>query len=181
MKRRWQLLGFLLAVAVVVAALAEPNRILWGLLRGQSFYQSRPTGYWSRALREYFPKARDGQYQAEQPATWLDTLKAYTYIGQPRYRTVDLFPFADATPAAVPVLIELLRDDDPLVRTTAAHVLGVMGADAQAAVPALSELRDDAEPVAWFGGQQDTVGSIAALALWKIEQHVAVRAAGQAP
>jgi hypothetical protein len=181
MKRRWQLLGLLLLVGIVVSALAEPNRILWGLLWGEPFYQGRPTSYWSRAVREYIPEARAGRYRAEQPASWVDSLKLYTYIGQPHYRTVELFPFADVRPAAVPVLIDLLRDDDPLVRTTAARVLGVLGADARAAIPALTELRHDAEPVDWFVGQQDTVGSIAALALWQIEQHVALRAAGQAP
>jgi HEAT repeats len=49
-------------------------------------------------------------------------------------------------PAAVPTLVELLKDPSPFVRRTAARALAGIGRPAQAAVPALNEaLQDDDE------------------------------------
>lgn len=47
--------------------------------------------------------------------------------------------------AAVPALIESLRDADPQVRRVSAYALGVRSADAGEAVPALRELLDDSD------------------------------------
>jgi HEAT repeat protein len=53
---------------------------------------------------------------------------------------------AKAGPAAapaVPDLIELLKDKDPLVRHLAAYTLGQIGPKAASAIPALQEARND--------------------------------------
>ncbi len=49
-------------------------------------------------------------------------------------------------PAAVPQLSDLLRDDDPAVRQTAAKILARIGPDAVTAVPDLIELLRDPDP-----------------------------------
>jgi HEAT repeat protein len=56
--------------------------------------------------------------------------------------------------AAVPALIEALKDRDGYVRRNAAGALGIIGRDAKAAVPALNEAlndknRDVRESAAW--------------------------------
>jgi HEAT repeat protein len=40
-------------------------------------------------------------------------------------------------------LIETLKDNEPLVRASAATALGALGAEAKAALPALTELQKD--------------------------------------
>jgi hypothetical protein len=78
---RWSL------VLVILAAFAvwlEPTRVGWGWLRGEAFYQGRPTSYW-RALIE-----RDLQMEprkllaqvfplpgAAQPAAWWDRFREW--------------------------------------------------------------------------------------------------------
>jgi hypothetical protein len=47
---RWSL------ILVIVAAFAvwlEPTRVVWGWLRGEAFYQGRPTSWWARNLDRY--------------------------------------------------------------------------------------------------------------------------------
>jgi hypothetical protein len=40
---RWSLL---LAIFAAFAVWLEPTRVVWGWLRGEAFYQGRPTSYW---------------------------------------------------------------------------------------------------------------------------------------
>jgi HEAT repeat protein len=47
---------------------------------------------------------------------------------------------------AVPDLIPLLKDKDPLVRSLAAYALGQIGPAAKAALPALQEAMSDSDP-----------------------------------
>jgi hypothetical protein len=54
MKRRR--LVRLLALLAVLAALTvwlEPTRVVWGWLRGEAFYQGRPTSYWAERIRPW--------------------------------------------------------------------------------------------------------------------------------
>src|SRR5262245_46016968 len=100
----------LIALALVLAAAAaalwrEPTGWLWGTLRRESFYDGKPTTYWERALR------------GDRPSAQVEARKALT----------------DGKAAAVPVLLELLRDRaDAKVRWTAAEILGLIGPDASA-------------------------------------------------
>src|SRR5262249_46111592 len=47
---RWSLLLVLLAV---FAVWLEPTRVVWGWLRGEAFYQGRPTSWWDGELASY--------------------------------------------------------------------------------------------------------------------------------
>jgi len=40
---RWSLI---LAILAAFAVWLEPTRVVWGWLRGEAFYQARPTSYW---------------------------------------------------------------------------------------------------------------------------------------
>ena len=49
---RWSLLLVLLAALVVWL---EPTRVVWGWVRGEAFYQERPTSYWGEELALWKP------------------------------------------------------------------------------------------------------------------------------
>src|SRR5262249_24475221 len=119
MKRRIARLGVLLLIGVNLALLLAVARYrLLGLLRNESFYKGRPTSYWSSVLQE-------GRWESEnedRPQGGQPILRLPEWIRGPAEEdgilVVDLGKpnpnisrFA-ADPAAVPVLIELLQDDD---------------------------------------------------------------------
>jgi hypothetical protein len=54
MKRR-RLIRLLVLLAVLAALVVwlEPTRIVWGWLRGEAFYQGRPTSYWAERIRPW--------------------------------------------------------------------------------------------------------------------------------
>src|SRR5438876_7425398 len=113
--KKYGWIGLLVLAALFLAALwLDPYQLLWGVLKRQHFYRGRPTTYWSRALR------------SPRPSLQVEAREALRNGGQ----------------AAVPVLLELLREDPTdwnaaEVRWTAAEILGQLGSEAQAAVPAL--------------------------------------------
>src|SRR6266700_8445084 len=47
---RWSLLSLTFAAFTVWL---EPTRVVWGWLRGEAFYQGRPTSYWERILANW--------------------------------------------------------------------------------------------------------------------------------
>jgi HEAT repeat protein len=80
----------------------------------------KPVAYWIE-LKSSDPKAR------------MTAVKALGHAGK-------------ADPAALPAVIEALRDRTVSVRAAAALVLLQVGPDAADAVPALTELRQDKDP-----------------------------------
>src|SRR6267142_662887 len=50
-KRRLLRWSLLLVTLAAFAIWLEPTRVVWGWLRGEAFYQERPTSYW----RQEFP------------------------------------------------------------------------------------------------------------------------------
>jgi hypothetical protein len=47
---------YLLVIMALLAAFAvwlEPTRVVWGWLRGEAFYEGRPTSYWRYELSRY--------------------------------------------------------------------------------------------------------------------------------
>src|SRR5688572_20125753 len=110
------------AVAGFAAALLlDPNYTLLGRLKGERFYDEKPTTYWSRAL-----KSDDPTVQAEAPRK-----------------------LKQGGAAAVPVLVELLSGErgsdwaSAKVRWMAAEILGEIGPDARSAAPALIQALKD--------------------------------------
>jgi hypothetical protein len=127
------LLRAVLLVAVVLAgALLVPDVRwqAWGRLRGEAFYQGRPTSYWRCELHALDADSGFG------PATPTDRLKKA--VGLP-YRIGPASPLDGCSPAAVPVLVELMDDEDFRVQCDAADCLANLAPGNQ---DALSELVD---------------------------------------
>ena len=129
MSRRLLLRAVLLLVAVLAGALAgallspDLGWRAWGRLRGEAFYKGRPTSYWRGRVSAwndlgFYPPAND--LVVRRPRWWADC---------PPWRSGQLVApdpwagesFPDDDPAAIPVLVELLRDGDAQVRADAAE------------------------------------------------------------
>lgn len=50
--RRVVLGGLLIGILALVVCL-EPTRVTWGWLRGEAFYEGRPTSYWRGELERF--------------------------------------------------------------------------------------------------------------------------------
>lgn len=109
---------------------------------GEPRFEGRPLSFWHKELREGSDMARS---------------RAAHALGQ----------MAPAGRHVIPDLIARLQDDPPYVRVEAAAALGKFGAQAKAAVPALSELyqKERIKPV------RDAVGD----ALLRIDPEAAAR------
>jgi hypothetical protein len=92
-----------------------------GWLRGEAFYQGKPTSYWSQAIWTWGNDSAAG--------TWLDQARVNLGFGRsaavprPAVLGTQVFvttggPYAD--PTALPVLVELLRDKNEFVKGQAA-------------------------------------------------------------
>jgi hypothetical protein len=63
---RWLLI---LAVFGAFALWLEPTRVVWGWLRGEAFYQGRPTSYWRDKCDEWIERFDDPDFLTL--TTWL--------------------------------------------------------------------------------------------------------------
>jgi HEAT repeats len=153
MARRWLLRAGLLLGAVLAGALLSPEVRwqAWGRLRGEALYRWRPTSYWSALLRQAYQDPWDGNWYMPPPTRpwWVDRAEDLLHVrlrGGP-----DPEALAEG-PAAVPVLVELLADEDAQVRRAAASYLGRLAPRAGGAALALgrslkdpgNEVRDEA-------------------------------------
>jgi HEAT repeat protein len=113
-KRQLAWSSVILAISLALV-LAFPRTRFWlhGRLRGEAFYQGRPTSYWISALNK-------------EP-----------FLGSPP-RDVGK-ALAGGGRAAVPVLAEMLRQSDHRVHQQALLTLTVIGSEAEEARPALEE------------------------------------------
>ncbi len=128
-----QLKTMLLMVIAIVAGLIASSMVsrLVDTKPKESLYRNQPTSYWSQKLQE--PIRRKEVWQGH-----LKMLK-------------DIDPAADlrrGDPDAVPVLIELLKDENSIVRQEAILILARIGPAARDALPALEQaLKDPDEQV----------------------------------
>jgi HEAT repeat protein len=129
-------MAVLLTVLLCVVFL-DPTSVLLGRLSGESFYQGRPTTYWSRQLRtaraEAIAKATAAFSPSPSPSSWPSwtgstppppPLPPWMLSRLVKEPDSELLRTRDET--AVPVLLELLRDNDPWVRWRAAVSLSVI-------------------------------------------------------
>src|SRR5262245_48343974 len=143
MPKRWRyplIAGMLLAVLVSLALWLDPTRVLWGSLRGESFYDGRPTGYWSREVARLEDEFGDDRWQMmrrnfsrlvrDREGWWARVTDSLGIDTQPlKLRDLpgwklvdgDSMPWGrgDIDEAAVPVLRELTRDRNAFVRWAA--------------------------------------------------------------
>lgn len=106
-KRVWFILvGGLVAAALIVVALPTPRYVVMGLVNGEEFYHGRPSSFWAMTMEE-------GKH--DDPAQSIFD-RCYAFLGMQVNN-----PNTD--PDFVPVLMELLRHENPHVRVHAAYVL----------------------------------------------------------
>jgi HEAT repeat protein len=133
--KRWRLLlGF--GACLVLAALSPASR--WPLVRllnNERSYRGRPTSYWSQQVLLYLADPDD--YRRGKFA-WLDPVRHA--LGWDSGASTEQ-PFGNlADPNGVPVLTELLVDEDRRVRCYAATSLAFIGCPAHSAFPALAHM-----------------------------------------
>src|SRR5437879_5616960 len=148
MKRRpflW--LGILLAIGLVLA-LAFPTShyyLLIGLLQNEAFYDGKPTGYWVSALK------KRGYFGSEGPPRDVGNI------------------LSKAGAAAVPVLVDMLQEEDDEVRVNALlALLAMKPGEAAAAVSALENTL--------INEQAEFHLQLASRALFKADEEAAIRA-----
>ncbi len=137
--RKWLLRGGCLVLFLALAAvlLLPPARIrIFGYLRGEQFFDGMPTSYWREVIRE-----QSHRRGPRTPTLW-DKVLGYLGLEPPPPDRM-----AGATrDAAIPVLLELLKDGDPGVRLFAADVLRLNG-NGHAALPVVLEMLKQGDPV----------------------------------
>lgn len=172
-KKRKRLLASL-AVLALPGTLALPG-VLWRLVgwsNGEPFYQGRPASYYSHRLHQYADRFSNGNLVAMPSGGSLacGAVEAWvrTHLG---HQVADVFwdqldwELRDAT--AVPVLITLLDDPEPVTRYMAADSLGDIGHDARPAIPKLQTIAHDQTRYS-VGGHWLLINLAAADALNKI-------------
>jgi hypothetical protein len=147
--------GLLLVASAV--ALPTPRQVLLGWLRGEAFYGGMPTSWWQRELARWQVVDMSPLAPAtSQPVCWLREASwvRETLYGEGSMSASWNYDFSKSdldvlagNPKAVPVLLELLSDNEWSVRILAARGLGSIGPPAGAAVPTLLQLREQSPAV----------------------------------
>jgi len=72
---RWSLI---LVILAAVAVWLEPTRVVWGWLRGEAFYQGKPTSFWRGVIkRDLQTEPRLLLAKGLPPATWWDRCRQW--------------------------------------------------------------------------------------------------------
>lgn len=146
MKRRSLLwLSIVLATGLVLAlAFPTSHYVLIGLLQNEAFYDGKPTSYWVSALQ------KRGYFGPEGPARDVGDI------------------LSKAGAAAVPVLVDMLEQEDHEVRFKALLALVAMKpGEAAAAAPALE--------LTWLNEKTGLHAELAYRALVKADEDAAIR------
>jgi hypothetical protein len=157
------LLCFVVASGVLFLLTPEGRYALTGLARGESFYKGRPTSYWrneAKAVAEemkLLDAAVLGKSRSQRVAsivtlnsrpTFYEPVRALINKLIPR-RSPPVRPKGD-DPAAIPVLLELLYDDDDDIRETVSLALSHSGESGLVVIARLQELlHDQSSDVRW--------------------------------
>src|SRR5262249_40164800 len=137
-----------------------------GWVKGEAFYQGRPTSYWKSNVLAHVRQWESSKRSA--PAGTFETLMDSIWQGQP---SQDLAVLAN-DPTAVPVLTQFLNDSDPYIRMLGIEVLDFLGPSAREAVPSLMECLND---------EDELVRDMAAFALHDIDPQGAIDAGVRLP
>jgi HEAT repeat protein len=87
-------------------------------------------------------------FQGKRFSAWLKDLKNHPSATERMRAAHAIGQMGSEARAAIPDLINALKDDSPLVRWAAAESLGAFGAESKAAVPSLRDIvkKDNYEP-----------------------------------
>jgi hypothetical protein len=114
MKRRPPIRVLAILALVGFAVWLEPTRVVWGWLRGEAFYEGRPTSYWRRAIErdlqtdprvlfaQVFPDA------ATPPASWWERCRQWLRARSPETSSQRLVTWNEEAAAVLRTLA-----DDP--------------------------------------------------------------------
>jgi hypothetical protein len=133
-KRLSLCLVVLLLLSLLVFIIPFTRDAVVGLARGEAFFRGRPTRYWEREVRNW-AMPRDATPSASTP--WLTRLRGW--LSQEEEDPAVL----EASQAAVPVLVELLRSEYAPVRVAAAKALGMQLHGTEPAAQALLRAAED--------------------------------------
>ena len=135
-KRRLLYWSLILVILAAFAVWLEPTRIVWGRLRGEAFYQGRPTSYWRMEFARWgksIAYAKDATGQERRDEFWCrnrDWLEEWLEPEESREWTWPNprpNPLSDCVGAdAIPVLQELQEDELPRVRRLAEHWITII-------------------------------------------------------
>src|SRR5688572_28154738 len=70
-RRRLKLVCLLLAILTALAVWLEPTRVVWGWLRGEAFYQGRPTTWWRTELNRWERQLWGGEPNRLPAERWV--------------------------------------------------------------------------------------------------------------
>src|SRR5262245_18206139 len=103
---RWSLLLVLLAA---FAVWLEPTRVVWGWLRGEAFYQGRPTSWWREESQRWFMTDINSEKGIEEdwirkPSAWDRLIDKFVEPGPAKYSLSSRPALLKGDPAATAVL-----------------------------------------------------------------------------
>ena len=132
MKRKLLVIGLLLMSSVALGVWLDPTRVVWGWLRGEAFYQGRPTSYWRAELMHWegpiwidVPSPLERWHGPQQKELWKRhpgfwaTLFPALFGGADQQKPSIMY----GPKAAKEVLAELERDANPQIRKLASYGL----------------------------------------------------------
>src|SRR5262245_31600042 len=126
---RWSLILVILAAFVVWL---EPTRVVWSWLRGEAFYQGRPTSWWRTELSRWERQLWGGGDNKLPAERWVRHKTRFETWLDGKLGVVDQQDEAApgwwrGDPPAAAVLRELAHDELERVRTNARTGLGALG------------------------------------------------------
>ena len=136
---------------LVAVILLEPTQTIVGRLKGEVFFQNRPTTYWSRQLRSGDP-AREASCREQLLSggsasvdvlieLLVDQRGSAWQAAEVRWKAAELLgEIGGSASASQQTLLAALGDSDPHVRSVAATALPLVGTSSAEAVPALTRM-----------------------------------------
>src|SRR5262245_8848232 len=128
-RRRWLCLSASL-VSVAALSLIHPA-VHWRLIgwaRGEAFYQGRPTSYWRKEAHQWVTPQLKNLFTWSRRSSWWEERLA-NVVGM-NFNLDQAIPWILGDAQAVPMLLELLADEDPHVCAVAISGLAKAGPDA---------------------------------------------------
>jgi hypothetical protein len=131
LRRRWVLAG-LSGLVLALPWLLWGGYTLLALAHGEHFYHGLPTSYWRSRLAQ-----TDGGLVPAWLRTFPKVLQAADYLGL----GTDSAPFTDVD--ALPMLADLLHDENITVRYRVVRALGPLGVQTESVGPLLKDAAND--------------------------------------